>query len=340
MRFHDPRLWAVILAAGEGRRLAPLTRALYGEELPKQFAVLAGDRSLLQATVERALELVPAERIVVVVSRDREWLARRQLAEWRGIDVVIQPRNLDTGPGVLLPLARVRARDPGARVVLLPADHHIAVPAVLSGTIALAAAATRRTRRCLHLLGVEPEAAETEFGWIIPGKGRGTHGVRPVDRFVEKPPLALAKRLFAKGGLWNTLVTVGSVETLWKLGRRHLPQHAACLEGWAGLPRGPVAQSRLEALYASLPPANFSREILERTDDLGVLAMRGSGWSDWGSPRRVFAALEGTVEHGRLLARIRERAPARSAAGAGAHAIGSGTANDPDRMKRMKQVTR
>ena len=61
------RLWAIILAGGDGRRLAPLTDCLYGERLPKQFAVLAGHRSLLQATVDRMLPLVPPSRVVVVV---------------------------------------------------------------------------------------------------------------------------------------------------------------------------------------------------------------------------------------------------------------------------------
>lgn len=64
----DPtRLWAVILAGGEGKRLEPFTRALYGYCVPKQFAVLSGHRSLLQATVERIAPLVPHERMLVVV---------------------------------------------------------------------------------------------------------------------------------------------------------------------------------------------------------------------------------------------------------------------------------
>ena len=53
----------VILAGGDGRRLAPLTRALYGTELPKQFAILSGEKSLLQTTIERALALTDTTRI-------------------------------------------------------------------------------------------------------------------------------------------------------------------------------------------------------------------------------------------------------------------------------------
>ena len=121
-------LWAVVLAAGEGRRLASLTGALYGQQLPKQFAVLDGEQSLLQATMERIAPLVPARRTAVVVAAEHEVLCRRQLRPRAGAAVLAQPRNLDTGPGILLPLAWLRARDPRATVAIFPSDHFVADP--------------------------------------------------------------------------------------------------------------------------------------------------------------------------------------------------------------------
>src|ERR1700685_3678751 len=46
-------LWAVVLAGGQGIRLLPLVRELYGDERPKQFARIVGTKSLLRQTLDR-----------------------------------------------------------------------------------------------------------------------------------------------------------------------------------------------------------------------------------------------------------------------------------------------
>jgi hypothetical protein len=107
------------------RAVASLTRALYGTDLPKQFAVLAGDRSLLQTTIARATTLTSAERISVVVTAHHDAIAREQLAPYPAVELVVQPRNLDTAPGMLLPLVRLVTRSVAENVVFMPLDHHI-----------------------------------------------------------------------------------------------------------------------------------------------------------------------------------------------------------------------
>lgn len=44
----DGDLSAIVLAGGQGIRLRALTRQMYGEERPKQYAVLTGAKSLLR----------------------------------------------------------------------------------------------------------------------------------------------------------------------------------------------------------------------------------------------------------------------------------------------------
>jgi len=293
-----PQLWAVILAGGEGAHLAPLTRVLYGTDLPEQFAILTGARSMLQATVDRILPLVPAERIMVSVTRTHEALARQQLAEWgEDITLLVQPRNLGTGPGLLLPLARIRARDPSARVVVLPSDHHVARPQVLLTTIERAELASQMDRSAVTLLAAQPNGPDTDYGWIVPGRHLEQPGMRAVLRFFEKPERQLADDLLRLGAMWNTLIIVGAVEAMWEVSRRYLPVHAETLAR-------SVEPDQLDAAYAALPPVGFSRAVLERARDLSLIPLRGAGWSDWGTPRRVFESLVGTPDHRQLLQRI------------------------------------
>ncbi|MGH9367800.1 MAG: sugar phosphate nucleotidyltransferase [Thermoanaerobaculia bacterium] len=289
------RLWAVVLAGGQGRRLEPLTRALYGTGIPKQFAVLSGDRSLLQTTIERIAPLVPFERILVVICKTHEDTARQQLARYPGVELVIQPRNLDTAVGILLPLARVLTRDPAARAAIFPSDHHVSRPEAFLEAAHGAASLAQREPARLVLLGAVPDTAETEYGWILPGPALSwadPRAARAVSWFVEKPSAPVAQRLFERGALWNTFASVGRVAAYWELAKRHLPSHAAEFEAYvaAAASRG-GADEMLERLYARMAPANFSRAILERAGGLAVLPVAGSGWCDWGSPRRVFQSL-------------------------------------------------
>lgn len=291
--------WIVVLAGGEGTRLQSLTRALYGVDLPKQFAVLVGDRSLLQLTIERAELMTTRDRILVIVSAQRAALAREQVAPYPGVELVIQPRSLDTGPGILLPLARILARDPLASVAFLPSDHYLA------DTAPLVAALRSSPADRLSLIGITPTAPEVEYGWIVKGRGISRAGAFQVARFVEKPDAPLAEALYASGALWNTFIQCGAVTTYWDLARRHLPVHADALERYAAVVDTLAETEILEAAYARMQPANFSRDVLAHARELAVLPVSGTGWSDWGSPRRVFESLAGSEHLGQLLARIR-----------------------------------
>jgi mannose-1-phosphate guanylyltransferase/mannose-6-phosphate isomerase len=295
--------WIVVLAGGEGTRLHALTRALYGVDLPKQFAVLVGSRSLLQLTVERAELLTTRDRIVVVVTSHREALAREQLADYRGVKILAQPRSLDTGPGMLFPLAYILAVDPLATVTFLPSDHYI------PNAAPLLAALKAPTAGRIALIGVRPTAPEMEYGWIVPGRQLGTTSRRAVARFVEKPVAPVAESLFALGALWNTFIQVGALTTYWDLARGHLPRHARAFERYAASVGSLGEAHALADAYARIESANFSSDVLVHATQLAVAPVAGTGWNDWGSPRRVFESLAGTQHLETLLGRIRGPRP-------------------------------
>lgn len=294
-----PSIWAVVLAGGQGRRLEPVTRALHGRALPKQFCCLGRDTSLLTETVRRLQPTVPLERVVVVAEDARAELARRQLGAG-AVEVVGQPLDRGTAPGILLPLIRVLARDPDAVVVVAPSDHAIADGEVFRLGIERAARAATRDPRRIVLFGVEADAPRTDYGWIVPGEPLETlpgHVLRGVECFTEKPPLARARALQAAGASWNTFVMVGRGLAFLNLFRRRLPETARFFETYARLDPS-RRDAWLAAGYEGLARSDFSADVLESARDLALYQWPSTlGWTDLGTPERLFAWL---ADEGRL----------------------------------------
>lgn len=297
-RSRSERTWAIVLAGGEGLRLRSLTRLVCGRDLPKQFVPLVGTRSLLQSTLDRIAPRFHAQRTLVVVGEAHRELARRQLADYPCVELVVQPANRGTAPGILFPLARIRARDPNARAAIFPSDHFIARPAPLFDGIEEALGSSDESSATV--VGVEPDHAETDFGWIVPGVTITPHSSW-VRRFVEKPGHSAALRLFREGALWNTFITIGRVKSMWSLIRSALPETARLFEIYSGAVGQIDEQAVIEAVYAQARAADFSRDVLERGDKLAVVRVQGSGWNDLGTPERVLRALRGTPDHDRLV---------------------------------------
>ncbi len=299
------KLWSVVLAGGEGARLRSLTRALHDTDLPKQFAVIRGTRSLLQTTMRRSASWSDAEHTVVVVAGEREVLARRQLVDVDGVEIVPQPSNCGTAPGLLLPLCHVIARDPNAVVAVVPSDHHVGDDRPMVESVRRAETLARTTDSIV-LIGAIPDGPEDQYGWIVPDRT----GDR-IRRFSEKPAFSMAKELFASGALWNTFMMVGRAAKFWELSRDVLPRQCALFEAYQPAIGTLAERYVLKQLYEDMETADFSRDVLEKADSLRFVRLSACGWSDWGTPQRVMRSLRGTDEHTALVERLRAKARAR-----------------------------
>lgn len=298
----DHDLDSIVLAAGDGRRMATFTRALFGRWIPKQFAPLEGGATLLQQTLERTRLWSPPERTQVLVSTQLEALARGQLSGYRGVQIVGQPDNRGTAPGILLPLARVLARDANATVVILPADHKVLRPDVLAYAIARARRAAASVDSGVALVGAAPDLVGPPMGWIMPGDASGEGGFQ-IRQLLDRPPREVAERIRSMGALWNTLIVVGRARALWSLCRRHLRRHVEAFERHASQLADPSSRA-LAALYQFMPPADFNRSVLAKASGLAVVRMAGAGWSDWGTPETVLGQMRDKPGFDRLFARL------------------------------------
>jgi len=282
--------WALVLAAGEGTRLRALTTDRSGIAVPKQFCSLQGGPSLLEETLQRAARLAPRDRIVTVVAADHRPWWQSELANLPERSIVVQPSNRGTAPGILLPLLSILERDPKARIAVLPSDHFVADEISLAQSIGAAFDAVERDPGRLVLLGIEPDAPETEYGWILPRAG-ADFGLAEVEAFVEKPEARLAAELLARGAVWNSFLFVARAATLLKLFRKRLPELAAAFERTAK--RKGDRAAALAELYQELEAADFSRRLLQQSAaELRLLSVLACGWSDLGTPTRVAQCLQ------------------------------------------------
>ncbi len=281
-------LWVVVLAAGEGTRLASITAGADGVAIPKQFCSVDGRRSLLRTTLDRAEGLTTDSRIMsVVAARHARWW-RDELAHLPPSNVLVQPASRGTAAGVLLPVLSILRRDPRGMVVVLPSDHHVADEAVLQHELLAAVRNSRAHDGRPVLLGIEADAAETGYGWIVPA--RGAQGrCAPVVSFVEKPGPEVAGRLWREGALWSSFMFTASAESLVHMVERTLPGLLRDFRRAMDRSVRPHRSDWLTDFYADLPSHDFSRDVLQACGGAHVLSVPPCGWSDLGTPERLAA---------------------------------------------------
>jgi mannose-1-phosphate guanylyltransferase len=290
------RFWAVVLAGGQGVRLRPLVERIHSDARPKQFAILVGERSLLRRTLDRVALSVLADRTVVVTTKSHARYFETELASGRSGRVLVQPLDLGTAAGLLLPIHWISWRDPEAVVTVFPSDHFVADDAAFMRHVdALRPVVARHPERIV-LVGATPDSAEPEFGWIEPGvsieRTLGSGDVRTVLRFVEKPSAEEARACLARGGLWNTFIMVGRAATFLDAGRRALPELHERLRRIRPFAGTAGEESAIERAYTLAPAASFSQAVLAADPTrLAVSELPPLHWSDWGTPERVISAL-------------------------------------------------
>jgi len=279
---------AVIMAGGRGERLWPLSTS----DRPKQFLPLAGDRTLLQATVARIAPLVPAERTYVVVPQEFAHLVQEQL-NIPGENIMIEPIGRNTAPCLGLAALVLRAKDPQAVMIALPADHVIRYP---DRFLAILDAAVRVAADGEHLvtLGIIPDRPATGYGYIRRGdrlEQLGEVGVYRARGFTEKPDRKTAAQFLAAGEyLWNSGMFVWRVDTFLTAIAKHMPDlHAALCEIEPHLGRPDWAEV-VAQVYESLPSVSIDYGVMEKAANVVVIPA-DIGWSDVGDWSALGAVL-------------------------------------------------
>ena len=133
--------FVLVLAGGSGERFWPLSR----RAKPKQLLKLLSDQTLLEDTLARLDGFVPpGTHPHPHQPRPGSRRPRTAAPVCRHDNIVAEPAKRDTAAAIALAVGWVARRDPGATMIVLPADHVIRDTAGFQRDLA-AAADRRRT---------------------------------------------------------------------------------------------------------------------------------------------------------------------------------------------------
>ncbi len=287
--------YVAIMAGGVGSRFWPASR----EGRPKQFLdILGTGKSLLRLTFERFLQLVPAQRILVLTHEQYRPLVAQELPELQADQILGEPSRNNTAPCIAWTAFHLHALDPQANFVVAPSDHLILKEQAFLDALRRALAFTEK-HDALLTLGIQPVRPDTGYGYIQ-YEPDGFEGVHRVVRFAEKPPRAQAQAYLASGDyLWNAGIFVWRATTLLEAFARHAPDiYRIFAEGRQsyGTPR---EQAFIRRVYPTTPDISVDYALMEKADNIYTIPA-DIGWSDLGTWASLHALLDKDA-HGNVL---------------------------------------
>lgn len=282
------KYYGLILAGGRGTRFWPRSRRRHA----KQVLAITGERSLIQATVDRLEPLIPPERLWVLTNEHLHAEIVRQLPSIPVRQILAEPVSRNTAPAIGLAAHALHSLDPDAVMGVFPSDHVIARPRRYR-QLARAAFRAAETGK-LVLLGIAPRWPETGYGYVEFPRGTRAGSLEPVPvlRFREKPDRRAAVRYVAAGRFyWNAGMFFWRTDAILGELRRYVPKTASILASLPGFSarRFPAKVREAFPLCESI---SIDYAVLERSRNVVGIACDEIGWNDIGSWNALYELLD------------------------------------------------
>ena len=265
----------MIPAGGAGTRLWPRSR----RSTPKHVLPLGGHgRPLLRETYDRASSL--ADEVFVLTEVGQREIIEKVLPEIDSRHLILEPAARGTTNAYGLAALTLIPHNPDAVMLAMPADHVVSGRAGVRKAVRAAVTAAA-SKNSLVTVGLKPTFPSTGLGYIH-APGRAVSGTLRVQRFIEKPGLASARRFVKAGGYyWNLAWFAWRLDTFIEELGRYAPRHLAGLRKVVSA-RESGDEAAAARLYKRLPVEVIDRSVMEKTDRL-LLVPADFDWADIGN---------------------------------------------------------
>ena len=257
----------IFLSGGSGKRLWPLSNNARSKQfLPLLEGPDGKMESMVQRVVRQAREAKLEADITFATNAAQRDSIINQLGE--SVDIVAEPERRDTFPAIALAASYLHfvKRCPDEEVVVvMPSDPYTELG--YFQTIAKMAQEVAHDTAELVLMGITPTYPSEKYGYIVPSSKGGNDNAKRVERFTEKPTVAVAEELLRLGALWNGGVFAFKVGYLMNIVRKYILSKSFA-----------DTYSR----YTEFPKISFDYEVAEKATSVAVVPYTGK-WKDLGT---------------------------------------------------------
>ncbi len=266
----------VILCGGSGTRLWPKSR----ESLPKQFLPVFNEKSLLDLTVERILNIKFLKKPIFICNKNHGFLVKKTLEKYDlNAEIFLEPKSKNTCAAIYLAAKYCSEKE---NLLIMPSDHLI--PNNKSFTEDITIIKNNIKEGSWYTLGIKPTKPSDAYGYILVEKAKNKFST--VIKFVEKPSKKLASKLINNSNYyWNAGIFIASSNTVINSINKHAPEIASsCNKTFEKIIYNKeTSEYKFPVeLFSEIPSNSIDYAVMEKEKNIFLYPFLNE-WSDVGS---------------------------------------------------------